>query len=1154
MMLARVEITGKFSSLFLCVFRKKVSQRCLMKLTPRNRLIVMPLALALLFGLFVGFTGEAFAASPNHASVHSPKTTAYTPAPSNTAVLTYKYNNLRTGQTTAETTLTPGNVNVNTFGKRMTFSVDGQIYAQPLYVPNLTVNGQPHNVVIVATEHDSVYAFDADSTDPVAGQLWHINYLTNGATTPSNTDVNCNDTIPEMGITGTPVIDPATNIMYVVAFTKENGNYVNRLHAIDITTGQDAASIKIQANVSGVSFDALHERQRAGLLLANGKVYIAWGSFCDHDPYHGWLMSYSYDATAKQLNQVNVFNDSPDSDKGGIWGAGGAIAADNSNPANIYFISGNGTFNKNAGGHSYGDSVVKLDSNLNVLDYFTPFNQQCLDAVDADFGSSGPLLEPTHNVIVAAGKEGRIFVINRSNMGKYNTIANVCSNQGRTDVDNVMQESGPAQIGGLFNTPTYWNNGTNEYVYLASVNRSTGAYKLNSNGTFSSFTPTSKTPESFSFTGGNLVVSGNGTSNGILWTLDANGPTLRAYDASNLGKELYNSNQYPDRDALGGFVKFTTPIIANGEVFVPGSTSLTIYGAVSGNTPPPPASYNNVGISDDSINGHRLANFDGGGYSYSSGALSAAKITPGSSVLYNGVGFIWPNLPPATLDNFQANGQTVSITPAANATTLAFLGSATDGNTSGTATLTYTDGSTSTFTLGLSDWANGSPAFGNKIVATMGYRNGPNGKQFIKIYLFYTDVALAAGKTLKSVTLPTAPGGKNRLHIFAFGTKGPLGSYNNIGTSDDSNTKMGNFDGSGNSYSAEGLQIDGCNPGDNAFYLGTTGAVFQWPAGNSGDVNNYIANGQTLAVNAFNNASLLAFAGASSGGPSSGTATINYSDNSHQTFTLGFSDWTLNGGKSQPGFGNGIMYAMPYRNTQNGHENVKTYVFFASVALQQGKTVVSVTLPQTVNQGQMHIFAVTTKAADTGNYNNIGTTDDSAPNAGGFDSGGRSYSAQALQAAGIMPWQHLNVNGVSFTWPNIGSGQNNNYSTNGVQIPAISISPVTNATTLAFLGSASNGPSTVVVTINYSDGSSQTVNVTFSDWTLGGGKSKPVAGNSIAITTAYRNKPSGRDNVKTYVFYTQVTLQTNGGKTVTSISIAPTANQGQAHIFAIGTK
>ena len=1122
-----------------------------MNFAPRIRLLSTSFVLALVLGLFISFSSEAFAARTHNGPARSskPEASSYTPAASDTAVLTYKNDNMRTGQTTDETTLTPGNVNAAHFGKRMSYAVDGQIYAQPLYVPNLTVNGQPHNVAFVATEHDSVYAFDADSNDATTGQLWHTSFLLNGAVTPTNTDVSCNDTIPEMGITGTPVIDTATNTLYVVAFTKENGQLVNRLHAIDITSGQDKASLAIQANVSGQAFDPRHERQRAGLTFVNNRVYIAWGSFCDNPNYHGWLMSYSFDGSA--LHQVNVFNDSPDqaNGEGGIWGAGGAVSADAS--GNIYYISGNGNFDlNNNGGRDSADSIVKLGPDLQLLDYFTPFNQSCLQQTDADLGSSGPLLEPTHNVIVAAGKEGRIYVVDRSNMGHYTSIANPCNNLNRTDVDKVLQESSRGQVGGLFNTPTYWNG----YVYLASVNRPTGAYQIANNGTFNSFAPRSSTPEAFGFTGGNLVISSSGNSNGILWTIDrgdANGPALRAYNATNLANELYNSNQNAN-DALSGFVKFTCPIVANGEVFVPSSTSLTIYGPITGSTPPPPTSYNNPGISDDSVAGHGLANYDGVGFSYSSGALHAAGINPGQSILYNGLGFIWPNLPAGTLDNYQAAGQTVSMVPAANANTLAFLGSASEGNVSGQATLNYTDGSTQTFTLGFTDWASAKTAFGNRVVATTTYRNGPHGRQAIKIYLFYTDVGLAQGKTLKSVTLPAAPGGQGRLHVFAFATRGPLGSYNNIGTSDDSNTKTANFDGSGNSYSAQALQSDGCNPGDNAFYLGTGGAVFQWPGGNSGELNNYIPVGQTLTVNAFNNASILAFAGASIDGPSSGTATINYSDGSHQSFILGFSDWTLGAGKAQPTFGNRVMYAMPYRNTQNGRENVSTYVFFTAVALQQGKQAQSVTLPGALNGGQMHIFAITTKSADVGSYNTLGTSDDSAANAANFDNSGFSYSAQALQVAGVTPWQQLYMNGYNFVWPNVGSGQNNNYATDGQQLPSIGVTANANATKLAFLGSATNGPSTVSITITYSDSTTQTVQVTFSDWTLNAGKAQPLPGDGVAITTAYRNGTRGRDAVKTFVFFTEVALMP--GKTVQSITLAPNASKGSAHIFSIATK
>lgn len=882
------------------------------------------------------------------------------------AVLTYKYDNFRTGADTTESILTPANVTVSQFGKRLTYAVDGQIYAQPLYVPYLTIHNQLHNTVFVATEHDSIYAFDANAPGTTAGLLWHTSFLLNGALTPTNTDVACNDTIPEMGITGTPVIDPSTATLYVVAFTKENGQLIYRLHALDITTGQDKAALLIRASVAGhgegsvngrVAFDPRYERQRSALIMGNnGKIYVAWGSFCDNNPYHGWIMSYTFDGTA--LHQVDVFNDSPDAKEGGIWGSGGALTADTQN--DIYYISGNGTFNLSSGGLSSGDSVVMLSPDLHLRDYFTPFNQACMDHIDADLGSSGPLLEPDHPVIVAAGKEGRIYVINQHHMGHYHPIANPCNHQYVTTADQVLQESAPGQIGGLFNTPGYWNG----YVYLASVNRPTGAYRLTSKGTFRSFTPTSHTPESFGFTGGNLVISSNGTSNGILWTIDrdsGHGPALRAYDAANLSHELYNSNQDADRDALDGFVKFTCPTVADGQVFVPTSANLTIYGALAGNTPPPPATYNNAAISDDSYAGHSLVNFDGNGSSYSAGALKNAGITPGSSLLTHGLAFIWPLQPAGTLDNYTADGQTVLITPAPGATALAFLGSSTNGNTSGTATLHYTDGTSQDVTLGLTDWTAATPAFGNLTVATMRYRNSSHGRQFVRVSLFAAQVALPTGKTLKSITLPATTDGPGRLHIFAFATPSPLGSYNNIGTSSDDNPKEANFDGMGASYSANALQAQGCNPGDNAFFEGPTGTVFQWPAGNSGELNNYIAAGQTLVVTPLAGAATLAFAGSSVGGPVSGIAILHYSDGSQQNVTLGFSEWTLNKGKARPAFGNQVMYTMPYHNTPNGQVRVQTYIFFAQVTLQTGKTLQSVTLPDPAH-GQMHIFALATKA------------------------------------------------------------------------------------------------------------------------------------------------------------------------------------------------
>lgn len=924
------------------------------------------LLLALTVLLLAGTNLHSVMVKLAHGAQASGNDIRHDPVAGDVAVLTYKYDNFRTGTNSHEAALTPGNVNVKSFGKRVTYRLDGQTYAQPLYLPGMTIQNRVHNVVFVATEHDSVYAFDASTRDPAQGLLWRTSLLVNHALTPTNKDVSCNDTIPEMGITGTPVIDARTDTLYVVAFTREQGRFLYRLHALDVATGQDKASIAIQARVAGygagssdgqIIFDARHERQRAGLVLGqNGRVYIAWGSFCDKAPYHGWIMSYAFDGTA--LRQVHVFNDTADAKEGGLWGSGGALAADAND--NIYYISGNGSFNLNTGGNSSGDSVVMLSPDLRLRDYFTPFNQACLSHIDADLGSSGPLLEPDHPIIVAAGKEGRIYVLSRQHMGHYHTTTDACKHQSLTTVDQVLQESAQGQIGGLFNTPGYWNG----YVYLASVNKPTYAYRLTEQGTFRSFTPTSQTPESFGFTGGNLVISSDGASNGILWTIDrgdVHGPALRAYDATNLSRELYNSNQYADRDALDGFVKFTCPTVADGLVFVPTSTSLSIYGPLPASEPPPVVTYNNAGISDDSYSGHILANFDGHGFSYAAGALKAAGIVPGSSLLAENVSFIWPALPAGTRDNYLASGQTVALSPGPGATTLAVLGASSGGDSSGSALLRFTDETTQTVTLGLTNWTTSTPAFGNTLVASMGYRVGPRGKESVPVYLFMARFTLPAGKTLKSITLPASSASTGQMHIFAFATAGGFGRYNNIGTSDDENPREANFDGQGASYSARALQEQGCNPGDNAFFGGTTGAVFQWSSGNSGEMNNYLANGQTLEVHPLDSATLLAFAGAATGGATSGTAVIHYTDGSEQRFSLGFSDWTLNNGKAQPAFGNQIMYNMPYHNTPEGKVMVPTYIFFASVKLQPGKMVQSVTLPAPTH-GQMHIFAVTTRA------------------------------------------------------------------------------------------------------------------------------------------------------------------------------------------------
>ncbi len=327
-------------------------------------------------------------------------------------------------------------------------------------------------------------------------------------------------------------------------------------------------------------------------------------------------MSYSYNGS--HLQQVNVYNDSANSTRGGIWGAGGAMSADNN--GNIYYVSGNGGFDANTGGPDYGDSFVKLNTQLQVQDYFAPFNQQCLDAEDADLGSGGPLLLPGQNRIISAGKEGRIYVINTANMGHYNTIANPCSNQSRTNVDRIVQELPPATIGGLFSNATYWKNAKGQqFVYFAGAHDHTKVFAL-TNGTLAS-KPSSSTSEAFGFTGGNPTISSNNGANGtgILWTIDPT-PALRAYDATNLSKELYNSTQNSARDSMDSFVKFTAPTVANGEVFVGTKDRLDIYGLLQ-KTTPTPNGYNNAGVSNDSA--FQAANYDNGGSVFSSGSASS---------------------------------------------------------------------------------------------------------------------------------------------------------------------------------------------------------------------------------------------------------------------------------------------------------------------------------------------------------------------------------------------------------------------------------------------------------------------------------------------------------------------------------------------------
>jgi hypothetical protein len=384
----------------------------------------------------------------------------------------------------------------------------------------------------------------------------------------------------EIGITGTPVIDPASGTLYVVAATKEGTTtYVQRLHALDIATGAEkfGGPVVIQASVPGtgnavngvVSFDSLRENQRPALLLLNGVVYLGFGSHGDNGIWHGWVLGYN----ASTLQQVMVFNDTPDADSGGIWMSGDGLATDSI--GNIYFVTGNGPFDANSGGRDYGDSLVKLSPSGAVLDYFTPHDQAALAAGDIDLGSGGVLLLSDQSgahlhEMVTAGKGGTIYVLDRDNLGQFNP------NNDNQIVQSLVNIFPGGSQSGNYSAPVYYNG----YVYFAPVDNTVQAFQL-INGLLS-IAPTSQSAETYPFPGGMLAISANGATNGILWAVERISTTapgiLYAYDPTNLAHEFYNSNQAGSRDSMDIAAKFSIPLVANGKVFVAGTTQLTVYG------------------------------------------------------------------------------------------------------------------------------------------------------------------------------------------------------------------------------------------------------------------------------------------------------------------------------------------------------------------------------------------------------------------------------------------------------------------------------------------------------------------------------------------------------------------------------------------------
>ncbi|MGA8028233.1 MAG: hypothetical protein WB992_13910 [Bryobacteraceae bacterium] len=503
-----------------------------------------------------------------------------------TQLTTSQYDNARTGANSNETTLTPKNVNARTFGKLFSLKVDGDVYAQPLYLPGLEIPGQAkHDVLFVATEHDSVYAFDANKK---AAPLWHTAFLNagTGVTALDARETHCPFINPEVGITSTPVIDVNRGTLFVLARTKEKASgtapaFVQRLHALDVTTGKErpGSPVRIQASVRAqnradkreeIPFDPQVENPRAALLLVNGVIYLTWGSSCDAGDYHGWVMGYD----EQTLEQKAVFNTSPNAKESGIWQSDTGPAADEN--GNLFVVTGNGEFDGDKG-HDYADTILKLaldHGELRVRDYFTPHDQQILSQKDLDLGAGGRVLLPDQkgahaHLALVGGKDGNLFVIDRDHMGHYDTT--------KDDVAQIVKLAGK-----LHAAPAYWNQhvyvwGDDDVLHELSVKE--GRLDLAHNGSMAPVDP-----------GATPSISANGDGDGIVWTVSTRTweifpeklAVVHAYDAADVSRELYNSEEESDRDRAGISVRFTIPAVVNGRVYVGTRSEVDVYGLLDG--------------------------------------------------------------------------------------------------------------------------------------------------------------------------------------------------------------------------------------------------------------------------------------------------------------------------------------------------------------------------------------------------------------------------------------------------------------------------------------------------------------------------------------------------------------------------------------------
>jgi len=1035
------------------------------------------------------------------------------------SVTTYHNDNSRSGQYTAESKLTPGTVNVNSFGKLFTVAVDGYVYAQPLYLYQIPIGGGTHNVVYVATEHNSVYAIDADS----GTVYWQKNLTPSGGRTMNGTtDIGsgCDDIVPEIGITGTPVIDPVGNNLYVVAASIVNNVGAQYLHALDLGTGAEKLNgpVSIQGSVAGtgeasnagtVTFQATQQNQRSALLLENGHLVIAWGSHCDYDPWHGWVMSYN----STSLAQEAIFNSTPNGVEGGIWMGGGGLSADAS--GNLYLATGNGDWN---GTSDFGDSVVKLgppaSGRFPVLDYFTPFDQATLQSSDIDVASSAPILVPygtSSQEIVHMGKIGTLYVLNPSNLGKYCATTTNCT----TGDPQIVQEITKA-TNGVWGTPAYWNGnlyfgGQNEGMTAFGVNTATGAI---------STAPSSQTSQVFGFPAPTPSISANGTSNGILWALDAesygstcsagnNCQILYAYNATNLGSLLYSSSQAPaNRDVPGSAVKFATPTVANGKVYVGSQYAISAFGLLSSSTgptgtaaapalSPAPGTYTSIQT------------------------ISLTDATAGATIYYTLDGTT-----PTTSSAQYVNPIQISSTTTVKA--VAVAGGLTNSNVaSGTYTMTPTNISPSAaadvvgfVTNGSAVTSNGIDGFGNALSGTLlGTSLTASGQTF----KFGTP---GTANATSSTTIPIPAGNYGTINLIALGVNGnqPNQTFTvnyTDGTSSAFTQSLSDWY-SPQSYTGETIALT------MAYRLTSTGAqdaasgtphvyAYSFVINSAKSVASLTLpanrNVIVLAVNASPNIPTAPMAATPTFGLAPGVYTTA------QTVTL--ADTTTN--------------SVIYYTTNGTTPTTGSTQYVSGTPITVGATTtieaIAVAAGFTNSAVAMAVYTIGSAAPVT-NVNlttaaNIVATqvDGTAVPGTGVDNFGDAYSSVLL--------------GSSLNW----SGQTFQFGAPGVvnAVSGVTVGlPSGNYSSLTFLASGFNGTQTAqTFLVTYSDGTTQTFTQSLSDWYA----TTTQTGEAVASAMAYRVLNSGTTDANTGIVHLYgYSFALNSAKTVTSFSLPNNRN------------